>query len=447
MAYDIFERVGKSIELRLAAIALITLILMIPLAIVGELINDRSERRDETLSNTGNEWSGKQTLLGPVMVVPYSSSEYVSGTLGESPGTVRYAFFLPNTLTITGTVEPEIRYRGIYQTILYSADLTISGSFPEADFSRWLINEEDIRWQEAFIAFGITDMRGIKDEILVNWSDTSLTFVSGMQEASVLAPAGVRTSVVANEPGEFQFNLGLDGNDELMFIPVGKTTRIDLSSSWPSPSFRGAFLPDERTITEDGFSASWQVLDLNRAFGQSWRGESEDLLLESSAFGVSLYPPVDQYRKTQRSTRYGFLLIGLTLLAFFLTEIRIGLRAHPFQYILVGLDLCLFFLMLLSLGEHMSFNLAYILSGIATIGLAAFYAGAMYRSRGVGLLTAGILAILYTFIFLLLQLQGYALLAGSIGLYLLLAPTMYLTRNFSNLSALSRSKKSSDDSE
>ncbi len=443
MAHEILERVGKSIELRLAAIALITLILMIPLAIIADLVNDRSVTRDETLSEIGNEWSTKQTLLGPVMVVPYSSSEYVSGTIGEPLATVQYAFFLPNTLTITGTVEPEIRYRGIYQTILYSADLTISGSFPEADFSRWSINEEDIRWQEAFIAFGITDMRGIKDEVLINWSDTTLTFGSGMQEASVLAPAGISTPVMANEPNEFSFNLGLDGNDELMFIPVGKTTRVDLSSSWPSPSFRGAFLPDDRTIADDGFSASWQVLDLNRPFGQSWRGGTEDLLIES-AFGLSLYPPIDQYRKTQRSTRYGFLLIGLTLLAFFLTEMRIGLRAHPFQYILVGLDLCLFFLMLLALGEHMAFNHAYILSGVATIGLAAFYAGAIYRSRNVGLLTAGILAILYMFIFLLLQLQDYALLAGSIGLFLLLTLTMYLTRNFSNLSVLSRSKKSDD---
>lgn len=443
MAHEILERVGKSIELRLAAIALITLILMIPLAIIADLVNDRSVTRDETLSEIGNEWSTKQTLLGPVMVVPYFSSEYVSGTIGEPLATVQYAFFLPNTLTITGTVEPEIRYRGIYQTILYSADLTISGSFPEADFSRWSINEEDIRWQEAFIAFGITDMRGIKDEVHINWSDTTLTFGSGMQEASVLAPAGISTPVVANEPNEFSFNLGLDGNDELMFIPVGKTTRVDLSSSWPSPSFRGAFLPDDRAIADDGFSASWQVLDLNRPFGQSWRGGTEDLLIES-AFGLSLYPPIDQYRKTQRSTRYGFLLIGLTLLAFFLTEMRIGLRAHPFQYILVGLDLCLFFLMLLALGEHMAFNHAYILSGVATIGLAAFYAGAIYRSRNVGLLTAGILAILYMFIFLLLQLQDYALLAGSIGLFLLLTLTMYLTRNFSNLSVLSRSKKSDD---
>lgn len=438
MAHEILERLGKSVELRLGAIALITLILMIPLAIIAELVNDRSATREETLSEIGNEWSGKQTLLGPVLVVPYSSSEYVSGTTGEPLTTVRYAFFLPNTLAITGTVEPEIRYRGIYQTILYSADLTISGDFSEADFSRWSINEDNIRWQEAFIAFGITDMRGVKEEVLMNWSDSMLTFESGMQEANILAPAGISTPVMAQQPNEFSFNLQLDGNDELMFIPVGKTTRIDLSSSWPSPSFRGAFLPDQRTISDSGFSAVWQVLDLNRAFAQSWRGETEALLMDA-AFGVSLYPPVDQYRKTQRSTRYGFLLIGLTLLAFFLTEMRIGLRAHPFQYILVGLDLCLFFLMLLALGEHMAFNHAYILSGIATIGLAALYAGSIYRSRGVGLLTAGILTILYTFIFLLLQLQNYALLAGSIGLFLLLSLTMYLTRNFATLSRTFRS--------
>ncbi|MCY4673406.1 MAG: cell envelope integrity protein CreD [Bacteroidetes bacterium] len=439
MANEFLERLGQSVGLRLATMAVLTLILMIPLAIVGELVNDRSIRHDDTVLDIGNEWSGPQTLLGPVVVVPFLSSEYVSGDNPERLTTLRHAFFLPEMLNITGTIEPEIRYRGIYQTILYTADLTISGTFPGADFSTWSVEEDAIRWQEAFIAFGITDMRGIKDEILLNWSDTTLAFGSGMQEAGRLVPAGISSRIAADTPSEFSFNLKLDGNDELLFVPVGKTTHVELSSSWDAPSFGGAFLPDERTVTDDGFSASWQVLDLNRPFGQSWRDETTHLL--DSAFGLSLYPPVDQYRKTQRSTRYGFLLVGLTLLAFFLIELRMGLRAHPFQYILIGLDLCLFFLMLLSLGEHLPFNSAYIISGVATIGLAALYAGTIYRSSNIGVLTAGILVILYTFIFLLLQLQDYALFAGSIGLLLLLALTMYLTRNFADLAALSLSKR------
>lgn len=438
MANEFLERLGQSVGLRLATMAMLTLVLMIPLAIVSDLVNDRSIRHDDTVHDIGNEWSGRQTLLGPVVVVPFLSSEYVSGDDPERRTMLRHAFFLPETLNITGTIEPEIRYRGIYQTILYTADLTISGTFPGADFSTWSIEEDAIRWQEAFIAFGITDMRGIKDEVLLNWSDTTLAFSSGMQEAGRLVPAGISSRIAADSPSEFSFDLRLDGNDELLFVPVGKATQVELTSSWDAPSFSGAFLPDERTVTDDGFSASWQVLDLNRPFGQSWRDEEVHLL--DSAFGLSLYPPVDQYRKTQRSTRYGFLLVGLTLLAFFLIELRMGLRAHPFQYILMGLDLCLFFLMLLSLGEHLPFNSAYILSGVATIGLAALYAGTIYRSRNVGMLTAGILVILYTFIFLLLQLQDYALLAGSIGLFLLLALTMYLTRNFANLAALSLSK-------
>ena len=441
MANELLERLSKSIELRLVTIAIITVILMIPLAIIADLVNDRSITREETLFSIGEEWSGQQTLLGPVIVVPFSNADFVTTTGGEPIPAVRYAYFLPDTLTVTGTITPEIRYRGIYQTILYTADLTLSGAFPEIDFSRWSIAEKDIRWKESFVAFGIPDMRGIKEEVLLNWSDTTLAFESGMQEASVLAPSGITTQIMAEGRNEFSFNLQLDGNDELMFVPVGKTTQVELTSAWPSPSFQGAFLPDERTISEDGFSASWQILDLNRAFGQSWRDEPESFL-EESAFGLSLYPPVDQYRKTQRSTRYGFLLIGLTLLAFFLTEMRIGLRAHPFQYILIGLDLCLFFLMLLSLGEHMAFNRAYILSGVTTIGLAALYAGSIYASRKIELLTAGVLTLLYTFIFFLLQLQDYALLVGSIGLFLLLALTMYLTRNFSRQSKRSLSENS-----
>jgi len=433
MPNDLLERVGKSIGLRLVAIGLITLILMIPLAIIADLVNERSESREETLAKIGQDWSGKQTLLGPVLVVPFSSSEFVRNATGELLKTTQHAFFLPDSLSITGEIEPEIRYRGIYQTILYTADLTISGVFPEADFSRWSIEDDAIRWQEAFLAFGITDMRGVKEEVLLHWSDSSLAFSSGMMEASVLTDAGINAQVDAQQSHEFSFHLKLDGNDELMFIPVGKITTLDVTSMWDSPSFRGAFLPDQRTITEEGFSASWQILDLNRAFSQSWHGRAEELLQES-AFGLSLYPPIDQYRKTQRSTSYGFLLIGLTFLAFFLIELRIGLRAHPFQYVLVGLDLCLFFLLLLSLGEHMAFNYAYILSSILTIGLAAFYAGSMYRSLKIGLLTSGVLSILYTLIFMMLQLQDYALMVGSIGLFLLLTLTMYLTRNFVDFS-------------
>jgi len=442
MANEFIERVGKSVELRLVAIALITLILMIPLAIIAELVNDRSDTRQETLADIGEEWSSKQTLLGPVIVVPFTSSDYISTSTGDLRKTPKQAFFLPDFLSITGSIEPEIRYRGIYQTILYTADLTISGAFDSVDFSRWSVDQKDIRWQEAYVAFGITDMRGVKEEIQINWSGDTLSFESGMQDAVRLTPAGVSAPINAQQPSEFSFHLKLDGNDELMFVPVGKSTKIDLTSSWDSPSFQGAFLPDDRSITDQGFSANWQVLDLNRAFPQSWRGEAE-ILLEESAFGLSLYPPVDQYRKTQRSTRYGFLLIGLTLLFFFLTELRIGLRAHPFQYILVGLDLCLFFLMLLSLGEHLAFNYAYLFSSIATIGLASLYAGSIYQSYKIGLLTTGILTLLYFFIFMLLQLQEFALFAGSIGLFLLLALTMYLTRNFSSLSQVTGSSERS----
>ncbi len=440
MPNEFLEQLGKSVGLRLVVIGTITLILMIPLAIIADLVDTRSVTHDKTLSSIGDEWSGGQTLLGPVMVVPFSTVNYVSGATGEPLPAVRYAFFLPDTLTINGVVEPEIRYRGIYQTILYTADLSIQGTFPEIDLGRWSIPDENIRWQEAYIAFGITDMRGIKEEILLNWSDTTVTFGSGMREATGLTPAGISANIGVEGIHEFSFDLKLDGNDELLFIPVGKITELELTSTWPSPSFQGAFLPDHRSITDDGFSASWQVLDLNRAFGQSWRDQNDSQWLDS-AFGLSLYPPVDHYRKTQRSTRYGFLLIGLTLLAFFLIELRLGLRAHLFQYVLVGLDLCLFFLMLLSLGEYTSFNAAYILSGIATIGLAALYARAIYGSRNIGFLTAGILVLLYAFIFTLLQLQDYTLLAGSIGLFLLLALTMYLTRNFADLSKASSTKE------
>jgi len=228
------------------------------------------------------------------------------------------------------------------------------------------------------------------------------------------------------ETESFIFNVKLKGSQYINFVPVGKVTYVELTSDWPTPSFDGTFLPTTREVSEDGFTATWNVLHLNRNYPQAWIGAQHRV--NESAFGVNLLLPVDSYQKTNRSIKYAILFIGLTFLVFFFIEIINQKRVHPIQYILVGLALSLFYTLLLSISEHTTFNVAYGISTALTIGLIAAYTKTILKSNALTGLMAGILIVLYLFIFILIQLQDYALLMGSVGLFVILGLVMYFSR-------------------
>ncbi|MBT8218258.1 MAG: cell envelope integrity protein CreD, partial [Bacteroidia bacterium] len=228
---------------------------------------------------------------------------------------------------------------------------------------------------------------------------------------------------------DFEYSIQLKGSNDLQFTPLGKTTAIQLQSSWPDPSFTGNFLPDERTVTEQGFEASWKVLHLNRNFPQRWLDNAYTDLLGSTAFGVQLYLPADDYQSVMRASKYGLMTIVLTFLVFFLVEIMGKIRIHPIQYILVGLAVSLFYILLISISEHSSFNFAYGIATAGIIGMIYLYSLVVFKNMKHSTILLGVLLGIYAFVFVTLQLVDYALLIGSIGLTLILAVTMYLTRN------------------
>ena len=430
MLEELNSRFKRSIGIKLLSMALVTFTLFIPLVIISNFVGERRDTRDDAITDISQSWSDSLTLAGPFIIVPFVDLR-ATGETGERSN-IRYAWFLPENLEISGEVTPEIRYRSIYEVAVYSASLDLAGSFAAPDFSGWNVEPENILWDEARLIFGVTDMRGIRQSVSLSWGDEEISFSSGIaDDPAAIIPTGISAAIDAQQSQEFSFALELNGSHTLDFLPVGGETYVELSSPWPDPSFIGAFLPDEREITEDGFEASWLVLDLNRPYGQRWRDDSVDLF--GSAFGLSLAVPVDHYLKVRRSTRYAFLVIVLTLLSFFLIELRSRKRAHAFQYILIGLALCLFYLLLLSLSEHILFDWAYVIASVATIGLIALYVRAVFADSTLGGVSAVVLTGLYGFVFLLLQLEDYALLVGSIGLFLLLALTMFLTRNFKEL--------------
>ena len=296
---------------------------------------------------------------------------------------------------------------------------------------------EDILWNEAVVTVGVSDLRGLRGNPTFRWRGRDVPFAGGSGDARLWSTGLTAAVPLDVNPAEtelpFAFDLRLNGSEEIQFLPLGGETVVELTSSWPDPSFSGAYLPESRSVTPAGFKARWSVSSLARSYPQQLRDYGEQNTnafagIAPSAFGVALFTPVGHYQKTERSMKYGALFIVLTFLTFFLYELLSPVTLHPVQYFLVGGALCLFYLLLLSISEHATFAAAYAIASAATIALISSYGAALLRSRLRVLGLAGVLTLLYSYLYVLLQLEDWALLMGSIGLFLILALVMYATR-------------------
>ena len=429
-----YSNLRSSIGIRLAIIAFLSLALMIPAVMIQLLINERQERRDEAVQEVFSKWGNSQTVAGPIISVPYNF--LIKNEEGEYFTTKKYAHILPEDLNIHSEVHPEVRYRGIYEAVLYTADIRIEGKINPAEISTLNIPKEDIIWPEAIISIGITDLRGIQDLITLDLNSNQILMDPGIETRDIL-PSGISSKgfySVQDSDYNFSVTMTLNGSESLMFIPLGIETHVTCKSTWNNPSFTGNFLPDNRTITTDGFEADWKILHLNRNFPQKWTGTNFNIY--SSSFGFELLIPVDDYQKTMRTAKYAIMFITFTFLSFFLIELLNKKAIHPIQYLLIGFSLLVFYTLLLSLTEHMTFNLAYILAGLANIILISAYTRSVLKSSRQTLIILGILTLLYGYLYVVLQLQDYALLMGSLGLFVVLATLMYLTRKIDWFSIL-----------
>jgi inner membrane protein len=410
---------------KLALIAFLTLLLLIPANMIMGLIREREQRRDETIREVTSVWGNEQTLCGPVLTMLFKSTEKTGQN--DYQTITKYAHFLPENLKVTGTVEPEVRYRGIYKVVTYRTKLHVTGNFSAIDPAILNIDKENIEGKKAWVEIGIPDMRGINQNILFTWGDSMQTVIPGIPSAEI-SESGVHCEVPLDfsSPCNFTFDLDLNGSHSLNFIPIGKETNIGLTSSWNSPSFSGSFLPDNRKITQHGFSADWNILQLNRNYPQQWINDQYSV--EESSFGVDLITPVDTYQKSMRSVKYAILFIGLTFLIFFFSEVFTKIRIHPVNYLLVGIALCVFYSLLTALAEHLSFTLAYIVGSVIIVAMIVIFAHSLYKKWQVTFTVVASLVVLYVFLFVILQLLDYSLLFGNIGLVIVLALVMYFSR-------------------
>ena len=434
----------RSVVLKMFGIGFIILLLLVPLALLSGLIDDRERQRDTARRSVAAQWGQEQTIGGPVLTVPYTTVE-VDGD-GTRRTITQYAHLLPDELAVSGALTPEVRTKGIFKVVLYNAELDIEGRFPAFDAAAFGVNASQLRPDEAFLQIGLSDMVGIKDAIPVRWNGVAREADPGLTTSDVFQ-TGVQLPVELAEDGStFSFALDLNGSRTLGLLPVAKETTLELSSPWDTPNFTGAFLPEERTVTDSGFEASWRVLHLNRNYPQAFTGGfrgSTALVVPSgdrydyvepggsggpSAFGVELLLPVDEYQKTDRAAKYGALFVFLTFLTFFFVETLAGRRIHPIQYLLVGFAVTLFYLLLLAFAEYIAFDGAYALAAVAVLALVTLYSRAIFSEWRLALVVGGLLALFYGYFYVLLQLEAYALLVGSLGLLLTLATVMYLSR-------------------
>ena len=414
----------------------LVVLLLLPIEWIRGLIAERQVRHAAVKAELAGTWGGQQTLIGPLLAVPYR--EHSKTKDGEPETRIGWAYFLPETLRIEGTVTPEVRARGIFELVLYRAALRVGGSFAEPDLSPWKIGPEDVLWDEASLAVGIPDLRGVAREPRLAWDDQDLGFQPGAGDVDLFC-TGMHVALPHLRPGEkalhtFSFELTLAGSEELSFVPAGKETEVSLASRWRDPSFTGAFLPSERSVDESGFRATWRVSYFARPWAQRWRradGLAATLPKQTAAaaFGLKLLDPVDFYRQSDRAVKYAALFVLLTFLTFALFEVLQPLRVHPVQYLLVGFAMCLFYLILLAASEQVGFALAYAVGTSATIALVAGYATKVLRSRRRGSVMGALLAGLYGYLYVLLQLEDYALLLGTVGLFAVLATVMWVTRD------------------
>jgi inner membrane protein len=328
----------ESITFKFVVIAILTLLLLIPASMIESIIYEREITRDKVIREVSSKWANEQLLTGPVLSIPYLVTQTIKEKDDEKniykerkEVVKKYAHFLPSELLIEGSASPEVRYRSIYEVVVYSSELKLSSKFQKPDFSIWKLTESQILYDETTLCFGITDMRGINKLINFRFNDSAYEAGPGIPSRDVLS-SGVSAIIGKIESGEntFEFTLDVNGSQSLNFIPVGKETTVKLSSNWKDPSFTGAFLPDERTVSKDGFEASWNILALNRTYPQQWLENQYPVI--NSKFGVDLIFAVDLYQKSERSVKYAIIFLSLTFLIFILSEITQKKRVHPIQY-------------------------------------------------------------------------------------------------------------------
>ncbi|MDR2780726.1 MAG: cell envelope integrity protein CreD [Synergistaceae bacterium] len=465
---------------RIAAAAVLAGLMTIPMTFIYDLVNERYDRSLQVTSEISNLWGGAQTLAGPVISVPLTvrsmeseqiplsetelSAERSRGGDRVSREIIKIverqetALVFPDDLVVEGEVSTELRSRAIYSTRVYTAKLDVSGKFQKPNLTGLMPNITEIHWDKAVAAVGITSAKAIRDISDFEIAGQTLKFLPGDAGNKALSSGFSSQCDLSSIPeGEFlpfEFRVSVGGADRLFLTPVGASSSFRLKSEYPHPAFTGSGLPTSHDITPEGFTAVWDIPNLVRNYPQvsdmsSWEERSvpsygndydvryanyggEYNLVEYVA-GVEFFEPIFHYSLLSRGTKYAVLFILMTFLSLVIFENflvkRDGVRLNIVQYCVIGLGLALFYLTLLAVSEHMSFGWAYLISAAINIAMTGGYVLGALKLRKPAAMTALAQGLLYALLFFILNMEDYALLAGSALLLIATAALMFTTRN------------------
>jgi inner membrane protein len=432
-------RIARSPAFKFFLICFLVLLLLVPLLMVIGLVFEREGRSNDVRGEVARTWGGVQNLTGPFVVVPYTvrietkEGDKLIETMQE-----RRAVFLPTELAITAKGQSNVLHRSIFDVNVYTATLAINGRFAAPDISDVDPAAVSVRWRDAVFVLALSDVAGLKEAatLSVNGNETlpfapstgvPASYMTGMHAKL----AGSPTVIEGDTPitsFTFHADLVFTGSGSLSFAPAARETTVAISSDWPHPSFAGAFLPVERTVTDQGFSAKWRVPHLARSVPNGWTLSDGGLeRLGPHLFGVTFYQPVDFYDLVTRAVKYGVLFLAAGFMGVFVLEVLSAKRVHAVQYLFVGLAMVFFYVLLLSLSEHLGFTPAYLIASGATGGMLAVYVGMVLGRVRSGLIMAAVFALLYGFLYLILTLEDYALLAGALLGFAALTAVMFAT--------------------
>lgn len=403
-------------------IGVLSVMLLIPQQLILRLVNERYNTSREAEAEVEQMWSSAQRVIGPVVHIPARENQAWD------------VYLLPEEFNVKGDLKTENRRRGSFDVTVYSADLQIDGSFLIPSLSDY--SEAKYRLDKAEVMISLSDFRGLTENVVLhlNGQDYAMKSDKDGQLKSVLCCRIPLSELQGDKPVSYSVRMPLKGSESIMFLPIGNSTSVQLASNCGTPSFQGNFLPVERTVSDTGFTATWKVLALNRDFAQSvtkwcdYCGESAHCVSKGdNEFGVIMRVPVMQYQQTTRTVKYAYLFIFLTFATVFFVEYRRQTPIHPVQYMLIGVALLVFYTLLLSFSEHIPFVWSYIVSMLMTITLITGYLAGILKIRKTALMVGALLLALYIFIYVLLQLETYALLFGSLGIFVILAVLMYVS--------------------
>jgi inner membrane protein len=426
--------------IKLSLIGLLSLILLVPMWMVSSQIRERQERQAGVLSEFKASWGPDQTFAGPVLIVPYRLDSPGSGTAKLE----RRLHIAPSHVTVTVRLSPEIRSRGLFHALVYGAEVTVSGSFVVPHDLPVSLPTADLAWRDSFLAMRATDLRGLKADAAISWNGQALPWV-GCNQGGDLA-CGLQAFVVARPPDgalpaldvpiRFETHLQLRGTDAFWLAPLGRDVELKVMAPWPTPSFVGALLPANSTVTDQGFEASWRIASnvatgawlwaAPASFEPNYGGNLPDAL--ARRVGVELLEAVPTYRMVERSSKYDMLFLALAFVTYFLFEVVSRVRIHLVQYGLLGLSIALFALLLISLSEPLGFVAGYGISAALVVLQASLYTAVTTRRPRYGGLFAAVLTVLFGLVYVLLSLETYSLLTGALALFVGLSLVMAVTR-------------------